>query len=286
MRVLVTGGAGLIGSHTVDLLIDDGHEVVVLDDFSRGCRENVNPKARLRKVDILNRPEVLAIAYEFRASVVMHFAAQVSVPESNFRPYEDAQVNVLGTLNVLAATRPWSRLIFAASGGTCYGDRMLARETDPLVPMSPYAVSKQAAERYVLMMATNAISLRYANVYGPRQSHVGMGAVANFVRCRDLGIAPTIDGDGTAVRDYVHVYDVARANVLAMRSDYRGVMNIGTGIGTSVNRLAAMICGDGPAMYRPGVPGSVTFNTLNNGLSTKVLGWRPAIDIKSGLEML
>ncbi len=224
MRILVTGGAGFIGSHVADAYLAAGHEVAVVDDLSTGSKENLDPRARFFRVDIRSA-ELPAVLADFRPEVVNHHAAQMSVSVSARDPRLDADINILGTLNLLeAAVRNGvRRIIFASTGGAMYGDQdtLPTPETVFPQPVSPYGVAKLAVERYLhafhAMHGLSAVALRYANVYGPRQNpHGEAGVVAIFSKAILEGRELTVNGDGGQTRDYVYVGDVVRANLLAL----------------------------------------------------------------------
>lgn len=303
MRILVTGGAGFIGSHVVDAYLLAGNEVAVVDDLSTGSRENLDPRVRFFQVDIRSA-ELPAVLADFRPEVVNHHAAQMSVSVSARDPRLDADINILGTLNLLeAAVRNGvRRIIFASTGGAMYGDldAIPTPETVFPQPVSPYGVAKLAVERYLhafhAMHGLSAIALRYANVYGPRQNpHGEAGVVAIFSRAILAGRELTVNGDGGQTRDYVYVADVVRANVLALErrapsaeaSDVPLVLNIGTGAETSVNdlvRLLREIAGR-EVLWRHGPPrpGEQRRSALDCALARRVLGWQPTTDIGTGL---
>ena len=244
MRVLVTGGAGFIGSQVADALVERGDEVHVLDDLSTGERRNLNPRAVFHELDVRS-PEAAAAVRELRPDAISHHAAQMSVSRSVREPLFDAGVNVVGGLNLLEAAREaGSRFVFASTGGALYGDGEVlpTPETQPAWPVSPYGVSKLSFEHYLhsyrAQHGTSYAALRYANVYGPRQNpHGEAGVVAIFCRALLEGRTPRINGDGRNTRDYVYVGDVVAANLLAVDSAEIGHLNIGTGRQTDVNAL-------------------------------------------------
>jgi UDP-glucose 4-epimerase len=285
---IVTGGAGFIGSHVVDALLARGDDVLVLDDLSRGKRENV-PDARVEVVDIR---EPLAEHFE-GAEVCFHLAAQVDVRVAVERPEHDAQVNVLGTVNVLeAAQRHGTQVVFASTGGAIYGEADgPAREDAPREPLSPYGVSKLAGEEY--LAANNRhydaghVSQRYANVYGPRQDpHGEAGVVAFFIGRLRAGVPPKIFGDGSATRDYVYAGDVAQATLAAVGK--RGVFNVGTGIETSVRELYELCRGvagsELEAVHVDARLGELERSVLDASRAERELGWRPETDLEVGLR--
>ncbi len=296
MKILVTGGAGFIGSHVVDTFLGAGHEVAVMDNLSTGNRAWVNPRAKLHAVDLRSGRLAEVFAAE-RPEVVAHLAAQAAVSRSVNDPVFDASVNVGGGLNLLDCCRRFGvrRMIYSSSGGAGYGDTdvLPTPETHPSLPMSPYGITKVAMELYVgawtQIFGMSGISLRYANVYGPRQNHQGeAGVVAIFCHRLLTGQAPVINGDGEQTRDFVYVGDVARANLLALeRSDATGGINIATGIETSVNDIYAGIksaAGSSvAAQYGPARPGEQRRSCLDPKLAERVLGWRPTVTLGEGL---
>lgn len=296
MKILVTGGAGFIGSHVVDAYVAAGHEVHVLDDLSSGRRENVNAAATLHVAD-LRDPGVAALVRSLRPDVINHHAAQVSVSVSVREPAADASVNVLGLLHLLQGVEPGSlaRFVFASSGGTVYGEpsTLPATEALPFDPRTPYGIAKATSEWYLRFAAERLgflpVCLRYANVYGPRQSpHGEAGVVAIFSLRLCQGQPCTIFGDGEHVRDYVYVGDVARASVLALGAAQPLAVNIATGVGTTTNDLyAALGRAAGvrtPAAYAPERPGDLRASILDASLAGRRLGWRPNVTLERGLE--
>ncbi len=295
MKVLVTGGAGFIGSNVADALLERGHEVVVLDDLSSGKTENVPAAAKLVKGDIRS-----AAAAELVRSggfdAVCHHAAQIDVRKSVADPRLDADVNLLGMLNLLEASVAGGvkRFLFASSGGACYGEQDVfpAPETHPTRPVSPYGVSKAAGELYLGYYATEKklsyCALRYANVYGPRQDpHGEAGVVAIFSGRALAGTPCTIFGDGKQTRDYVFVGDVARANVLALESRYVGPLNVGTGRETDVVTLAALVGraagSSADPVFAPAKAGEQRRSCVDPAKAAEVLGWRPEVTLEDGL---
>ena len=296
MRTLVTGGAGFIGSHLVDALVAAGHDVTVIDDLSRGRREQVNAGAELRVLDICDAnlgAEVADVAPE----VVFHEAAQIDVRQSVRDPLGDAGTNVVGTVNLLAAcvAAGVRRVVFASTGGAIYGDTDVVPtpETHPCAPESPYGTAKLCAEAYggtfQRIRGLEFVALRYANVYGPRQDpHGEAGVVAIFATRLRRGEPCVINGDGTQTRDYVFVEDVVAANMRAVDVETPGVFNIGTGVETDVNqlyaRLRALAGGGDDARHGPGKPGEQLRSSLDIALARQQLGWAPAVDLDTGLR--
>ena len=295
MRVLVTGGAGFIGSHLVDALVEAGHAVAVVDDLSTGKAAHVNSGAALSQVDICG-PELAAAFDAATPETVFHVAAQSSVSASVRDPWRDAEVNVLGTLNVLreCAAHGVGRIVFISTGGALYGEpeRLPADEGHPVRPLSPYGVSKAAGEAYVAAMSRLSgmrySVLRGANVYGPRQDpHGEAGVVAIFIGAMLAGRQPTINGDGLHERDYVYVDDVVRANLLAMEMTGDGAFNIGSGVGVTVREVfdacAAATGYEGEPRYGPERPGDVRRIRLDATLAERELDWRPAVPFAEGV---
>jgi UDP-glucose 4-epimerase len=290
MRAIVTGGAGFIGSHVVDALLARGDEVHILDDLSKGKRENVAAGAELHVADIRDPDEVFE---RVRPEAVLHLAAQANVRTSVERPDFDADVNILGTVRILeAARRHGARVVFASSGGAGYGEcDGPAPETAPMRPLAPYGVSKLAGEEYLAaynrLYESPHVTLRLGNVYGPRQEpHGEAGVVAIFMGLLRDGGTPHIYGDGRQTRDYVYVGDVARAFLAALAHD-GGVFNIGTGIETSVLELAAAIGTasgiDREAELAPARLGELQRSVLDPSLAARELGWRPELSLAGGL---
>jgi UDP-glucose 4-epimerase len=289
MKAVVTGGAGFIGSHVVDTLLDRGDDVVVIDSFATGRRENVRDEATLVERDIREdlRDPVAG------AEVVFHLAAQADVGTSVERPEYDAEVNVLGTLRVLEAARAaGAHVVFSSTGGAVYGETVRpAREDDPLTPLAPYGASKLAGEQYLAtwnrLHGTGHVTLRFANVYGPRQlPKLEGGVIAIFFNRVVAGEKVTIFGDGEQTRDFVYVADVVAA-MLAAAEHRGGVFNVGTGIETSVNRLYSVmqdITGtDAEPEYAPARLGDLLRSTVDVTRAERDLGWRPERTLEAGL---
>jgi UDP-glucose 4-epimerase len=296
VRVLVTGGAGFIGSHVVDAFVAAGHTVAVADNLSTGSRKWLNPKASFHAVDLRSARLDAVFAAE-RPEVVAHLAAQAAVGRSVVDPAFDASVNIAGGLNLLDCCRRFGvrRMIYSSSGGAGYGDTDVipTPEEHPSRPASPYGITKVAIEQYVDALGTlwgmRGISLRYANIYGPRQNPQGeAGVIAIFCDRLLSGRPLLINGDGLQTRDFVHVEDIARANVLALeREDVTGPINIGTGVETSVTAIADALrsaAGSGPApIHGPARPGEQRRSCLDPALAERSLGWRPGVALRDGL---
>jgi UDP-glucose 4-epimerase len=295
MRVLITGGAGFIGSQIADAHVARGDEVVVVDSLAAGRREFVPGGARFYQTDIRD-PSMREIFERERPHLVNHHAAQASVSASVRDPIFDADVNVLGTIRLAALAVEFGaeHFIFASTGGALYGepDRLPADESTPILPLSPYGCAKSVAEAYLAlfgrMNGLRACCLRYANVYGPRQDpHGEAGVVAIFARALLDGKPATIFGDGEQTRDFVFVDDVVRANLLAADRRIEGAFNIGTGQGTSVNSIyrtmVRLTRSTAAPVYGPPRPGDVRHITLAASAAARHLGWTPATSLEAGL---
>lgn len=309
MRVLVTGGAGFIGSHIVDQLIASGHEPAVVDDLSSGTPDNIPSDVPLHRVDIRDTEGLRKAFDEFRPEAVCHQAAQLSVSRSVREPEFDADVNIRGLLQVFQnAVRVGARrIVFASSGGVLYGDvETPAAEDHPAAPISPYGVTKLAGEGYLRFFTRefgiDGVALRYSNVFGPRQSpHGEAGVVAIFAKKMLAGEAVTVNGDGKYIRDYVYGADVARANLAALTKE--GIsgfeaFNIGTGRPTDVNEIAAKLrervmearraagqSGEVPeAIHGPARAGDLRSNLVDASKAKQLLGWEPTVRFDDGLR--
>jgi UDP-glucose 4-epimerase len=296
MKVLITGGAGFIGSHIADLLIGAGHALVIVDDLSNGKEENINQKATFYPVSILDKtlPDIFT---RESIDVVIHHAAQISVRESVKDPLHDMEINIKGSLLLLEqCTRcAIKKFIFASTGGALYGeqDYFPADENHPTRPLSPYAIAKLSTEKYLSFYHNTHrlpyVTLRYANVYGPRQDpHGEAGVVAIFTRCMLQGKQPTVNGDGNQTRDFVYVHDIARANLLALESPFIGELNIGTGIETSINtifqEIRDLISPNIPEIHGPPMPGEQLRSVLSYEKAKSILGWEPTVPLVEGLK--
>ncbi len=291
MRAVVTGGAGFIGSHVVDALLARWDEVHVLDDFSRGKRENVPEGVHVHEADI--RSDAGRVFDEVEPEVCFHLAAQADVRVSVERPDFDADVNIIGTLHVLEAAREHgTKVVFSSTGGAIYGEcEGPPREDHPRAPLAPYGVSKLAGEEYIAaynrLYGTAHVSLRFGNVYGPRQDPKGeAGVVAIFMNRLREGEAPQIFGDGTQTRDYVYVGDVVAAT-LAAAEHAGGVLNVGTGVETSVlelyGRIQRVAGVERESEFGEARPGELQRSVLDASLAKRELGWEPQHSLDEGL---
>ena len=301
--VLVTGGAGFIGSHVADAYLAAGYSVTVLDDLSTGRRENVPPAARFLRADV-GSTEARDLLADGGFTVLNHHAAQMDVRVSVTDPALDARINLLGLLNLLEGARRGGvrRVVFASSGGVVYDERgrLPHREEAGKLPVSPYGVSKMASEYYLVAYAglyrLEVVSLRYANVYGPRQNpHGEAGVVAIFGSRVRAGKALTVFGDGEQTRDYVFVEDVARANLAATRAPVSApesidsaAFNVGTGVETSVNQLARLMLEVAartvPITREPARAGELLRSALDCAKAARAWDWRPAVSLTQGLK--
>ncbi|MDI6890079.1 MAG: NAD-dependent epimerase/dehydratase family protein [Thermodesulfovibrionales bacterium] len=307
MKILVTGGAGFIGSHVVDSYIAEGYDVVVVDNLVTGKRQNLNPSARFYLMDI--RSELLEQVFELeRPEIVNHHAAQPSVPASVENPLFDADVNVLGLLNLLKCSVKYGtrKIIFSSSGGAIYGEVEKVPIPEEYIPhpLSPYAITKFVSEQYLNFYrdqyGIDFTVLRYSNIYGPRQvPHAEAGVVAIFMEKLLNGEIPTIyhyeDEPEGMMRDYCYVEDVARANILAIKRGSGETFNIGTGVGTVTTDLYRNIVNlmrdfgyskesvyDEP-LKGPARPGDIRKSCLDTRKAENLLGWSPKYDLKAGL---
>jgi UDP-glucose 4-epimerase len=297
LRILVTGGAGFIGSNVADRFLQLGHEVAIFDDLSTGFREFVNPRAKLHEGDLADAAAIDRCIADFRPEIVDHHAAQIDVRKSVSDPLRDARVNILGSIALLqSCTRHGVRkVIYASTGGALYGEgrELPATEDHPVNPESPYGTSKHTVEHYLylwkLLHGLDYTVLRYPNVFGPRQNpHGEAGVNAIFIGLMLEGKRPRIFGDGNAVRDYLFVSDVVDGNVLALEKGSGEMLNLGTGVGTSVNdivrELQAILGFREGAIYDPARPGEVQRIYLDASRAKRVLGWEPKVAFTDGLR--
>ncbi len=296
MKVLVTGGAGFIGSHVCDALIRNGHDVHVLDDLSGGFKEQVPTEATLHVMDIRD-DEVAEVWQEHRFEVLFHLAAQMDVRRSVADPRFDADVNVGGFLNLMEAGRAngLKKVIFSSTGGAIYGEPDFVPQTEAhaLQPLSPYGITKLCTEKYLFFYENTHgieyVALRYGNVYGPRQNpHGEAGVVAIFCERMLDGTQPVVNGDGKQTRDYVHVKDVVAANLAALRYQGCGLFNVGTSVETDVVTLFEILRDElapqMPTQHGPGKPGEQRRSVLSFEHTRDELGWSPTVDVKLGLQ--
>jgi UDP-glucose 4-epimerase len=294
--ILITGGAGFIGSHIADLLIEEGYDVSIIDDLSNGKEENINPKATFYQLSILDKklPDILK---KEKIDVIIHHAAQISVRHSVKDPVFDMEINIKGSLLLLehCIKHKIKKFVFASTGGALYGeqDYFPADEQHPTRPLSPYAVAKLSTEKYLFFFYKTYnlpyISLRYANVYGPRQDPFGeAGVVAIFAQKMLQGKHPIINGDGKQTRDFVFAHDIARANLLALKHDVIGEINISTGIETSINQIFHEIkkstSPNIPEKHGPPMPGEQLRSVISFEKAERLLGWKPTTPLTGGLS--
>jgi len=296
MKILVTGGAGFIGSHVVDAFINAGHQVSIIDNLLTGREENINPLTTFYKMDIRDEKVAEIFATE-KFDVVDHHAAQMDVRRSVDDPIFDAQNNILGTINLMQASvkHGVKKFIFISTGGAIYGeqDYFPADEEHPTRPLSPYGITKLTGEKYLHFYhqtyGLKYVILRYANIYGPRQNpHGEAGVVAIFSTKLLAGEQPIINGDGTQTRDYVYVQDVVNANLKALEYNHINYFNIGTGIETDVNEIFNLLNqfsgGHANEQHGHSKPGEQLRSVLNHKKAKDVLNWSPKTDLKTGLQ--
>lgn len=296
MKILVTGGAGFIGSNVVDRFIGEGHQVVIVDDLSTGFRENVHPKATFYQLDIRD-PGLAEMFEKERPEMVDHHAAQIDVRKSVDDPMFDAQVNVLGSLNLIrqCVAHGVKKVVYASTGGAIYGEPeyLPADENHPVRPLSQYGISKHVVEHYLYLYRhnydLNYTVLRYPNVYGPRQDpHGEAGVVAIFTEALFQGKQPTIYGDGTHTRDYVFVGDIVEANLLALERGDGQIVNLGWGQEVSVNEIFATLKShlamEIEPLYDQERLGEIHRICLDSVKAHRELDWRPRVDLDEGIK--
>jgi UDP-glucose 4-epimerase len=295
-KVLVTGGAGFIGSHLVDRLIQEGNQVIVVDNLSTGKRKNVNKKSQFYKMDIQSK-RIERVFRNERPLIVVHLAAQMNVRHSTEDPGFDAQVNILGTINILehAVKHGVRKVTFASSGGAIYGEQEVfpASESHRTDPLSPYGISKLAGEKYLAYYASSTglryVALRFGNVYGPRQDSEGeAGVVAIFSKQMLNGGQPIVNGTGKQTRDFVYVDDVVEAIMVTLDEDIQGIFNVGTGQETTVNECYGIIkeltksqCKD---LYGAAKKGEQFRSVLDVTKIREKFGWDPQVSLQEGLN--
>lgn len=297
MKILVTGGAGFIGSHVADAYINQGHQVVIIDNLSTGIKANLNPQAKFYQADIRS-PQAAQVILNERPELINHHAAQIRVDVATNDPILDAQINILGFLNLIQAAKKVNsvkKIIFSSTGGAMYGHKQTPFvETMIPQPLSPYGISKRAGELYLYFYreqyGLDYTALRYANVFGPRQNpHGEAGVVAIFCEKLLTGQQPIINGDGKQTRDYVYVTDVVTANLLATEKNVTGEYNIGTGIETDVNQIYDLVRqefnSDKPTIHGPARPGEQQTSSLDCSLVQTKLGWQPTVLLKDGIHL-
>ncbi len=297
MKILVTGGAGFIGSHVADAFIDAGHDVVIVDNLHTGKEANIHPRARFYHADIRDRAALERVFQSEKPDVISHQAALANVRESVERPAEYAEVNLVGSIHLLELARRHgiSKFIYASTGGACYGEptKLPVTEDHPVNPLDPYGASKHAFEHYLFLYRVNFqiryTVLRYPNVFGPRQDPYGeAGVVAIFAVKFLKGEQPIINGDGLQTRDFVYVADIARANLLALDRGDGEIFNLGTGVGTDINtifrQLAAITASQAEPVHGPAKIGEVRFVYLDAARAKKGLGWEPQVSLAEGLK--
>ena len=297
MRIIVTGGAGFIGSWVCEAYVSHGHEVLVIDDLSTGCEKNIPTEAHFAKCDIRDSVALEKVFREFQPEIVNHHAAQVNVRNSVEDPLSDAEININGSLNVLnlCAKHKIARFLFSSTGGALYGEpkKLPANESTPALALSPYGIAKFTVENYLRYYSKfygiHHVILRYANVYGERQNPKGeAGVIAIF--CQNiLKEKPCrIFGDGNQTRDYVHVSDVSQANLLATELKEEGTFNIGTSVESSVNDIVKILREisetEFKTAYEKGIPGEVKRISLDVSLAERNLGWKPRTTLREGLS--
>lgn len=296
MNILVTGGAGFIGSHVADALVHKGHRVIIVDNLSSGNKAYINPEAEFYQLDIREK-RIEEIFKEKQIDVVNHQAAQMDVRRSVDDPKFDASINVIGSLNLLQLCVKYSvpKFLFGSTGGAIYGEQEYfpADELHPARPLSPYGVSKLATENYLFyykeVHGLPYVALRYSNVYGPRQNPYGeAGVVSIFTNKMLNGEQPIINGDGTQTRDYVCVEDVVRANLLALEYKDSAIFNVGTGIETDVKtifkKLKEITHSTCEEKHGPPKLGEQKRSVLNCSKIKKGLGWEPTVCLDDGLK--
>lgn len=297
MQILVTGGAGFIGSHIAEAFLAQGHTVAVLDDLSTGNEKNLDSRVKFYKADLRDQSALANVLDEFKPEVISHQAAKASVRESLELPQLYAEVNIIGSINLLEQARRVGvrKIIYAGTGGASYGNvtTLPVPEDYPVNPLDPYGASKHTVEHYLYLYHHNYnlhyTILRYPNVYGPRQNPFGeAGVIAIFTYKMLKGEVPTINGNGENERDFCYVGDIANANVLALTKGDDEIYNIGSGVGTDINtiyhELQKATGFDKPVHYGPDKPGEVYKIYLDASKAKRDLGWQPTVSLEEGLK--
>lgn len=298
MKIVVTGGAGFIGSHVVDAYCEAGHEVVVIDNLSTGREEFVNPKASLIQADITDKDRIQEILFEIKPEVINHHAAHIQVGNSVKNPQFDAENNIIGLLNIMEVAKEIGvkKVVMASTGGAMYGNKQTPfSEEMKEEPVSPYGVSKRSGELYLNyyheQYGIPYVVLRYANVYGPRQNpHGESGVIAIFSEMIAQGKSPVVNGDGSHTRDYVFVMDVVKANLAALNTSFVGPVNIGTSREISTldvfRSVVAEFHANIPEEHGPERPGEQVTSALSFKRATEVLGWEPSVSFEEGVKQV
>lgn len=294
MKCLIIGGAGFIGSHLTDKLIEKGHQASVVDNLSTGKKENLNPKARFYKIDIRNQ-KISRVFERERPEIVFHYAAQIDVRKSIENPIKDAEINILGTLNLLENCKRYKvkKFIFASSVGV-YGEpqKLPIKENHPLNPIAPYPTTKLAIEKYLnhyKIQGLDFVSLRYSNIYGPRQLSVGEGGVIAIFTDKILkGEKPIIFGDGNQTRDFLYVGDATEAAIRAIKASSGSIYNIGTNKEITIKKLLNLLLiklnKKVKPVFKPLHRGEIIKSRLNYSKAKKEFGWQPKYNLNKGLE--
>lgn len=296
-KIIVTGGAGFIGSNVVDAYLKEGYKVAVIDNLRTGKKRNINKKAKFYQADIVNKKELREVFEDFRPHFINHHAANASVVVSIKNPHLDAKNNIIGSLNLIDLSREFKikKFVYAASGGASYGEpkKLPATESTPFLPLSPYAVSKHITEDYLKVFnyihGLNWTALRYSNVYGPRQDPLGeAGVIAIFAGKMIKNEKCRINGDGSHTRDYTFVNDVTNANILALKTKTpHRAFNIGTNIATSTLDIFKALRKEfnykKEPVFGPDVPEVVNIR-LDYSLAKKELGWKPQTNLDEGIK--
>ncbi|MFH1873675.1 MAG: NAD-dependent epimerase/dehydratase family protein [Pseudomonadota bacterium] len=297
MKVLVTGGAGFIGSHIVDAYLQKGLEVIIFDNLSNGKKENINPKAKFFEIDVCH-PECAEIIKKEKPQIINHHAAQVDLRQSVTDPINDIKNNLTGLIHIIekGLKNGLQKVIFASSGGAIYGeaDQIPTPENYYNAPLSPYGINKLTCENYLYYYhhkyGLPYVSLRYANVFGPRQKNTGEGGVVAVFLGKILrNQQPVINGDGKQTRDFVYVADIVEANLLALKPEALGAYNIGTGIETNINELFILLKkitkSNFEEKHGPSVAGEQLRSSLSSLKIEKQLGWKSGTPLKLGLQL-